>query len=159
MERINEAKRYAAFIKRGVGITSLEDAEMVLKCVISRHYKIPIFSEYFDKRTIDQLFFEVEFILENDKPSAESISDTIKENKPEIDSIADEMDQWNDMSASAEDASVENDPIFQMAREFMKTGKFANEKQQFEPNTQQPEVDQTDNSEDTSNDWQRTSMD
>jgi hypothetical protein len=104
------------------------------------------------------LFFEVELILNTGEFNPQETSDAIKENQAEVSKFADEMEsQWNDLEAN--DASVENDPIFQMAREFMQTGQFANEKQQFDPNIQQPEVEQAEDSEGVNNDWQRTDLD
>lgn len=125
LERIQKAKEYASLIKNGRNITKLEDIEMSLRYVLSKHYKIPMFHDYFEKLTIDQLFFEAELIVSEYKTHTQTVSETIQENKSEIDSLVEEMESdWNDMAV---DESLESDPVFQMAKDFMKTGKFLNE--------------------------------
>jgi len=159
-ERIESAKRHAKFIKLGKNIETIEDAELFLRYVLSKHYKIPIFSNYFEKRTIDQLFFEVELIQEGDSfHSVKHTSDIIKENADEIEALANEMEEeWNPIDSPPMDESLESDPVFRMAQEFMKTGNFIGEdsdQQEFIKPTEEVETTK----EDTENDWQRTDMD
>ena len=151
-ERIDAVKRYAAFIKAGKDVVSLDDAEMVLRHVISKHYNIPMFDEYFEKRTIDQLFFEVELIMPAKEITTGQISEAIKQNQSEIDAIADEeMEEWVEPQSNI--PSVENDPIFLMAKEFMKTGKFLNENPNLGTNSNNQAKTQPEQPEEQDGDW------
>ena len=136
-QRIEAAKKLADKIRNATNIDTEEDAEQVLRYVLSRHYKIPYFSEYFDKLTLDQLFFEVELIT-MDKPqkqaTPEDASKVVKDNKKEADAIIDEFDAWikQDMNQETPESDIKEDPFFKVAQEFMKTGNFVEEKQSKE---------------------------
>lgn len=134
-ERIKAAKERARRIKFNIDITSLEDAEMVLKFVLSRHYGIPLFDKYFDERTLDELFFEAELVLPERAKTAENISDVIKDNKEEISQLADEFEEWMDRSDAPLDPAAADDPFFHLAKKFMETDEFVG----INPN--QPNID------------------
>lgn len=130
-QRIEAAKKLADKIRNAQSIDTEEDAEQVLRYVLSRYYKIPYFSEYFDKLTLDQLFFEAELIT-HEKPVTQAPEDTakvIKDNKVEADKVIDEFDSWikQDLEPPPSDAEIKEDPFFQVAKDFMQTGNFVGE--------------------------------
>ena len=123
-ERIIAAKAKAQRIKKAIDIDTIEDAELVVRYVLSKHYNIPLFDKYFDDRTLDELFFEAELVLP-EKPAVESASEAIKENKAEVDGIMDEFGEWLDKTDQPLDPAAAVDPFFAMAQKFMQTGDFA----------------------------------
>lgn len=138
-ERIDQAKALALSVKTAVDVDTVEKAEMVLRMVISQYYKIPFFSEYFDHRTIDEMFFEAELIALHSRPALDSSSRVIKDHKKQTDALADEMEkeldkEWQSMESELppDDGT---DPFAQMAKTFMETGNFAGEND----NVPQPE--------------------
>lgn len=132
-ERIDSAKKRALAVKTAASVQTVEEAELVLRMIISNHYKIPFFDEYFDKRTIDELFFEAELIALHSSSDEQNTSRTIKESKKEIAGLADEMekeleDEWKAMeSAEPLDPTQKGDPMLAMAKRFMETGSFIGE--------------------------------
>ena len=123
-ERIIAAKERARRIKYNINITNLEDAEMILRFVLSRHYNIPLFDKYFDERTLDELFFEAELVLPEKVKTPEDISDTIKENQDEVSKLTDEFEEWIDRSDAPLDPAAADDPFFKLAKQFMETDEF-----------------------------------
>jgi hypothetical protein len=132
-ERIDMAKKLALSVKTATDVQTIEQAELVLRMVISNHYKIPFFSEYFDNRTMDEMFFEAELIALQSKPQEETTSRIIKNSKAEIENIADEMEkefeeEWKEANLDTPlDPTKADDPFLQMAKTFMQTGNFAGE--------------------------------
>lgn len=149
IERIDAAKKRAQDIKKAVNLDSLESAELFLRYLISRHYNIPFFDDYFSKRTIDELFFEAELIVvETPKSREEYVKRVAEENKTEIDTIADEMEkEFNDSSPL--DEELENDPFFKMAKKFAETGSFIDPNEVQEP---EQEIEQQESTEEDEQD-------
>ena len=141
-ERIIAAKERARRIKYNINITNLEDAEMILRFVLSRHYNIPLFDKYFDERTLDELFFEAELVLPEKVKTPEDISDTIKENQDEVSKLTDEFEEWIDRSDAPLDPAAADDPFFKLAKQFMETDEFIGVN-----SNQAPNVDIGDNNE------------
>ena len=141
-ERIMAAKERARRIKYNINITNLEDAEMILRFVLSRHYNIPLFDKYFDERTLDELFFEAELVLPEKVKTPEDISDTIKENQDEVSKLTDEFEEWIDRSDAPLDPAAADDPFFKLAKQFMETDEFIGVN-----SNQAPNVDIGDNNE------------
>jgi len=135
---------------------SLEDEIFRLRNVLRTEYNIPIFSEYFDKRTLDELIFEVELIVLSKSTPDDKMKDAVKEmNKAkekgevsELDSLFDDMDEERKpqkpkpvpMPSNGEPlrkkpdtwVPVSSSPVSpeitdKAAEEFFKTGKFKGE--------------------------------
>jgi len=121
-ERIDAAKEKAAKVRNAQKIETIEEAEMVLRYVISKHYNIPFFDKYFDDRSLDDLVFEVELIMPDRSSAPETISEKIKENKEEISQLADEFEKMIDDTESVDDGFDD------MAKQFMETGNFIEKK-------------------------------
>lgn len=154
-ERIEKAKQKALFIRNATNIETVEQAEMVLRMVISDYYKIPFYDSYFDNRTTDELFFEAELIALRSRNVQQTSASVIKSHKKEADALADEMEkeleqEWVDLPKDEPlDPNLAYDPMFQMAKRFMETGKFAGESGFDQPQAE-PITEQT---EDSSDDW------
>lgn len=134
-ERIKAAKARAKRIKYNIDINSLEDAEMVLRFVLSRHYGMPLFDKYFDERTLDELFFEAELVLPEKAQTPEDLSNVVNDNKEEVSQLADEFEEWIDRSDAPLDPAAASDPFFQLAKQFMETDEFVGVNPNRTPNT------------------------
>lgn len=99
---------------------SQEDFELALRILLSREYKIPIFSDYFNNLTLDQLIFEVEVIKNLTMTQEQKTSEIINENKEEIASLFDDFEE-------SDNEIQQNQEIGNMYKEFMNSGKFAGE--------------------------------
>jgi len=124
-ERIVAAKEKAQRIKKAIDITTIEDAELVVRYVLSKHYNIPLFDKYFDDRTLDELFFEAELVLPDKTEQQQDPTEVIKENKTEVNGIMDEFEEWVDKTDQPLDPAAATDPFFAMAQKFMQSGDFA----------------------------------
>ena len=111
--RIEQAKEYAAKIASGLG-DSEQDIEITYRMFLSEHYSLPIFDEYFEKRTFDQLAFEVYLIKRRKEPVLENVAETISQNLKEAADAA--STGWDDVDVS--DAELER------MSKFMETGEF-----------------------------------
>ena len=123
-ERIKVAKAKAQRIKKAIDIYTVEDAELVLRFVLSRHYNMPLFDKYFDDRTLDELFFEAELVLP-EKAASENISAAVEDNKEEVTELINDFEEWIDKTDAPLDPAAQDDPFFDMAKKFMETGDFA----------------------------------
>ena len=92
-KRIKAAKEKAERVFYGVK-TTIEEETLRLQYVISRHYGIPIFDNYFKDRTLDDLIFEIELISLNSTGGEEKMEEimTTPEKRQELDGI---FDDWN----------------------------------------------------------------
>lgn len=98
---------------------SMEEALLFLRFVISRHYSIPIFSDYFTDRSLDDLIFESELIRLQTVPIEVQKSEVVKSNKEEAESIF--PDEWEDVEPPANGG----DQVFNdLATEFMQKNEF-----------------------------------
>ena len=102
-------------------LENLTDVTDFVKFIIARHYGIPFFDPYFDKRTFDELIFEAKLINLQVTPVEKRASDMLNKNKEEAAEMFDDMeeDEWREVQP------ISNDPIIDS---FMKTGKFQGEK-------------------------------
>lgn len=125
-ERIEAAKKAAEKIKHCDKIDTEEEAVAVLRYVLSKHYNIPYFSEYFKDLTIDQLFFEAELITPDKPVTIEEVSKVTKTHKKEVDEVIDDFDKWlkKDLNQGVTEQDIKEDPFHKMAMEFMQTGEF-----------------------------------
>jgi hypothetical protein len=112
-ERIELAKAKAQKV-----LTNPETEEellITLRLFLSRHYGMPLYDEYFLKRTLDELIFEIELVRGVVKDSVSKTSELLSSNKQEAEGL---FDDWKDADISS---SPELDKA---AEEFMKTGNF-----------------------------------
>jgi hypothetical protein len=120
-KRLEKARKKANDIVNGVCETQ-EDFEMVMRFFLSQIYNIPVFSEYFENLTFDQLAFEVELHRAKAIPKEQKTSEIINDNKEEINSL---FDDWVDedleqfRSTSKEEFKPNQDDL-----DFMQSGKF-----------------------------------
>lgn len=118
--RIKAAKARARKIANQ-DVQTEDDLRDFLIYYISSKYNLPIFSEYFGNRTIDDLIYEAELLAMKDRPPERVASDITNENKAEADSLFDDWvkeDQWMDLPPPSSEAFDE------AAKQFMQTGNF-----------------------------------
>jgi len=125
-ERVSEAKKRARRIANGE-FQDIEDVNFALRFRIGRAYNIPIFHEYFESRTIDELVFECELISVSAETTEEKTSAVIAENKEEL--AKDLFSDWDTVATPAT-PPPQAPPVDDAAVEFMKTGKFLGEDEQ-----------------------------
>lgn len=92
----------------------------VLRWIICQHWNIPVFDPYFEKRTLDDLAFEVELIRLSKAPSDARTSEILKDApKKELDALTDD---WADEDQAILDKQFQED-----AMKFMQGGNFKGE--------------------------------
>lgn len=146
-KRIEQAKKRAETVYYGTSST-LDDEIMRLCFILSREYKIPIFSQYFVDRTVDELIFEVELIRLSKTTGEKKMADIVqdKDSKKELDSL---FDDWGDppkaetpknqglarsvpQTKKEEEhktwvdlpTSIDDNDMMEQAKKFMETGEF-----------------------------------
>jgi len=118
-ERLDDAKKRAEDILSGT-IATESDLEMVLRVVISKYYRIPIFDRYFSDRTIDELMFEAHIITKPEASREEAATNFVSEN---LDAMVNAVeDAWEEVSA----VKPSQEELERMGA-FMNTGKFEGE--------------------------------
>lgn len=121
-KRIQEAKSRAERIMLNKH-NSLEDGVFYLRSILSNHYRLPIFHEYFEKRTIDELIFEIELINAYNKPISDRGQDMLKENKEDASSLFDDM--FDDDMVEVSNNNIMQDSEFEeLSKQFMQSGEF-----------------------------------
>lgn len=130
-ERIERAKNQARAIVDGTD-NSEAAIHYILRSVLSRRYNMPIFDDYFESRSIDELVFEIELWRALEETGAKRGGDLLKENKEEAESLFDDWaadeepvpvsDEWNDTTTKELGNSWDKE-----AESFMKSGKFKGE--------------------------------
>lgn len=100
-----------------------EDLHWWLVFQLSKYYKMPIYSEYFQDRTMDELMFELSMIQEDNKPKDVKSSEIVNENLEEAQGIFDDFeDEFNQSFSEDEMGFLENE-----GRSFMQNGFDNNE--------------------------------
>ena len=117
-QRIEEAKTKAEKVASGM-VETEEDLIWLFKSIISEYYKLPIYSEYFEERTTDQLAFEAHLIRAREVPTQEKASSLIQGNMEEA--VAAIEQAWNEV-----DMNINPNELDDM-KEFMSSGKFKGE--------------------------------
>lgn len=92
-ERTERARDLAIRVADGT-VETQEDLEMSVRLVISRHYGLPMFDDYFEKRTYDELAFEAFLIAEFARRENERPQDAVVKNLSEAAKYASEG--WED---------------------------------------------------------------
>lgn len=85
---------------------------------LSKYYKKPIYSKYFENRTLDELMFELSLIQEDNKPQEVKASEIIKENMDEALSMFEDFEDEINQSFSEEEMGFLNN----QGRSFMQNG-------------------------------------
>jgi len=126
-DRIKLAKQRAESVYYGHSDV-LEDQVMRLQFLLSREYNMPLFSDYFEKRTLDDLIFEMELIKLSREPATDKMSDIMKDEgkKKELESLFDDWTEENTVDLSDTTGYDENE-VF---KEFMETGEFITEEKE-----------------------------
>jgi hypothetical protein len=116
--RIRDAREIAVRVHSGAS-DDHEEIQLSVIWFISRYYKIPIFSAYFQERTLDDLIFEAELIKLESTPRNEMTSNLLNDKKDEAAALFDDMiaDEFQDVVPNKE--QFDQDAI-----NFMKTGNF-----------------------------------
>jgi hypothetical protein len=117
--RIDQAKERAKKIMNREHET-LDEIIMYLQIILAQYYHMPIYSEYFKDKTLDELIFEVEIMNLSQQTSTESASKMLTDDKKEAESL---FDDWVD-----EDLKQGNEETWaEEAKNFMETGNFKGE--------------------------------
>jgi hypothetical protein len=126
-DRIKLAKQRAESVYYGHSDV-LEDQVMRLQFLLSREYNMPLFSDYFEKRTLDQLIFEMELIKLSREPATDKMSDIMKDEgkKKELESLFDDWTEENTVDLS-DTTGYDEEMVF---KEFMETGEFITEEKE-----------------------------
>jgi hypothetical protein len=126
-DRIKLAKQRAESVYYGHSDV-LEDQVMRLQFLLSREYNMPLFSDYFEKRTLDQLIFEMELIKLSREPATDKMSDIMKDEgkKKELESLFDDWTEENTVDLS-DTTGYNEESVF---KEFMQTGEFITEEKE-----------------------------
>lgn len=103
--------------------TDFEDSVIYLKAILSRHYNMPIFHEYFDKRTLDELIFEIELINAFQKPTQDRGQEMLKENKEEASALFDDFAE-DDMMEVSKEQFMSDEEFAKISQQFMQDGDF-----------------------------------
>jgi len=127
---IQDIKELAKNVYNGSENSDFNTMEMQLRNVISVHYNIPMFDDYFDKLTIAQLIFEAELIILRTMPQEQKDQNIMqsKEAKEELDHLFDDWDEeeknvWTDMDL--DDKMKEQ--MDESVQRFVNEGKFIGE--------------------------------
>jgi hypothetical protein len=126
-DRIKLAKQRAESVYYGHSDV-LEDQVMRLQFLLSREYNMPLFSDYFEKRTLDDLIFEMELIKLSREPATDKMSDIMKDEgkKKELESLFDDWTEENTVDLS-DTTGYDEESVF---KEFMETGEFITEEKE-----------------------------
>ena len=131
-EYIAKVRKIAESIHNLETSESFEIMEMQLRNIISKFYKIPIFSDYFQGLTIGDLILEVELIkLSSMTPEdiAKSKMNS-KQAKEELEHIFDDWEEEESNQNVWTDVNLDDnmtDEIQKSVDDFIKTGKFIGE--------------------------------
>lgn len=120
-DRIEEAQKMAERISSGQVDTNGE-FELSLRLIVSKQYNIPLFSEYFDNLTMDQLLLEVELVRLSKMSPEQKASELINSNKEELSGLFDDIEGFEPPPMNPDENNFMKD-----AMEFMKTGDFKQE--------------------------------
>ena len=94
LERSERAEEQAKHIIRGEIETDI-DLINKIKWVISQHYKIPFFDNYFDSRTLDELMMEYHMISLS-KQTKEQVEKEYLESEEGQKAVSDEFADWEE---------------------------------------------------------------
>lgn len=78
-ERMDEALRLAKRAADDI-VETIEELELRFKIAISDHYNIPLFSDYFQGRILDELAFEAYFLSERRAKQTQTVANIAVEN-------------------------------------------------------------------------------
>lgn len=124
-ERMEKAKELAARIVNKDHRT-IQDSMLFLKSILSRHYNIPIFHEYFEKRTFEELVFEIELINLSNQSNVEKGKNILQNNKKEAESLFDDMAEDDEFKNV--EFKMSDDEFSKITNDFMNTGNFKGDK-------------------------------
>ncbi len=139
-DRIAKAQKLAKEIFNGE-YDSMAKTELFLRVLISKHYNIPIFSDYFTNLTLDQLIFEVEMVKEMSSTPEERMKEKAEANKEELDNLFADWDAEDIPQPDISSQNISNNPkdwedvtdkplgrsLDEEIKRFMDSGKFKNE--------------------------------
>lgn len=120
-ERIAAAQERVERILYQQDYADMDDFLLALRVIVSRAYKIPVFSDYFESLTLDQLLFEVEIVNSLNTSSADRTTKIVNDNKEELGEMFDDFDE---AEASTAPGETEFD---QLSKDFMNNDKFVGE--------------------------------
>jgi hypothetical protein len=121
-ERIEAIKKKISEIVNG-NYKTIDELELFLKIVISGYYKIPIFSDFFEKRTLNELLIEAEVIRIRGVSEEESVQEIVKESTKDL-----TEDDYKDMFSMFDDEMSGNiGNLNQQSNDFLNNGKFIGE--------------------------------
>lgn len=115
-ERVERAKKRARGLIEGNPETP-SDVIYLLRSVLCEYYKKPLFDPYFEERTLDELIFEIELVVNRNK--ADNVargSELLKNNPKEAEELFADWDKLD------EEGSVIDDNFLKAAENFMNTG-------------------------------------
>ena len=127
-ERIEIAQKKAKMLLLGQ-VKTLDDFVILIRLKLALFYRIPLYSQYFTERTVDELLFEYECISITSQPNSteRTTSDLINENKEGLDGLFDDLPKDDEQSWVNQTGSGQEDQFKQDAEKFMKEGKFKGE--------------------------------
>jgi len=133
--RMKAAKEKAEKISTG-RYDTYEECIMVLQWAISNRRNIPLWSQYFEDLTLDQLVFEYEMIKVSEQSPEDRAQEIVENNQEEMQGL---FDDWADEDTSPaqvskewvdsmpESAVMSEEEILAEERKFMETGEFEQE--------------------------------
>lgn len=116
--RIDDAKALANRVSSGTGANEDELIKSMI-WFISKYYRIPVFSPYFEDRTLDHLIYESELIALESKPQEVKTSDILNRDKVETEALFDDWAEDDFQEVAPQDEQWQKD-----AAKFMETGAF-----------------------------------
>jgi hypothetical protein len=93
-QRAKAAQEKARKIINGE-VETVDDLVRRMMFILSKHYNIPFFSEFLETLTLDQLFLEISLITEKEKTPEQKTSEMIVNNRSELESLFDDMEDPN----------------------------------------------------------------
>lgn len=127
-ERIEIAKKIANRIFHGK-VESYEEFILMLCWNISEYRNIPLYSDYYKNKTLEQLIMETEMIRLSKRTPEDAAKDAVVDNKEEIDHLFDDIiaanNKWVDVPKSP--SVISDSEIDEFDRKFFSTGKFQGE--------------------------------
>ena len=103
----------------------IDSLMLSLKFILVKTYNIPLFSEYFENRTIPELLLEVALHKESSTPSITRTNELAnKLDKEDVDDLFGDMIDEDDKKDEGILSEAELDNVY---KEFMSTGKFTEE--------------------------------
>jgi hypothetical protein len=115
LERIEKAKKLAKSLIDG-DFEDEESLKMLMRFRLSRELSKGYFDDYFDKRTLDDLVFELELIKLSSRPADSRGSDMLKESPKEAEAL---FDDWVEEDDKGIESTFEQDAL-----KFMQSGDF-----------------------------------